>query len=197
MLKLAWIISKVEEEGRFPTDRELRDVGHDIKDLLGVARTINGAKKLSADPSKVDDDLCTEIVDLLTAFAMRARCYNLDVLTGSKKPKGEEPLAAWDRIVGAEVVSRHHRNTRRMKESLAFSESGTDVPGIVVSHVLETLDRRQSPVIYLFEHFGRFNTLDRKAVLRRKKWNEDWGGELRNDCARQCSRARMQSLHSP
>lgn len=39
--------------------------------------------------------------------------------------------------------------------------------------VLETLDRRQSPAIYLFEHFRRFNTLDRKAVLRRKKWNED------------------------
>lgn len=213
VLKLAWIISKVEEDGRFPTDGELRDVGHNIKDLLGLARTINDAKRLGVDLSKVDDGLCVEIVDLLSAFARHARYYNINALTGSKKPKDEEPLAAWDRVVGVEVVGRHHQNTRRMQESLAFSKKLSDVRGIVVSHVLEdgthvtdlatltkasalretkqkysvyytlcivefavevleALDRRQTPSIYLFEHFRRFNTLDRKAVLRRKKWNE-------------------------
>lgn len=213
VLKLAWLVSKVEDDGRFPTNDELKKVGHNIKDLLRLARTINVAKNLGASPSKVDDSLCEKIIDLLSAFARHARYYNLDALTGSTKPKDEEPLAAWDRIVGIEVVSRHHRTTRKMEGSLAFAKAVTDIPGIVVSHVLEdgthatdletltkasvlagtkqkystyytlciiefavevleALDRRQSPPIYLFEHFRRFNTLSRKAVLRRKKWSD-------------------------
>ena len=37
--------------------------------------------------------------------------------------------------------------------------------------VLEALDRRQNPVIYIYEFFRSFHTHDRRAALRRKKWD--------------------------
>lgn len=150
--------------------------------------------------------------ELLSRFARYARYYNFDSMTGSLGSGDEEPLAAWDRVVGTEVVKRHHRRTKRHRKAVAFGNALAGVPGIVVSHVLEdgthatdtdvltaaavtietkqkysvyyvlcivefcvevleALDRRQNRPIYVSECFRVFNTLDRTAVLRRKRWN--------------------------
>lgn len=212
VLKLIFLISTAQDNGRFPTNKELKGVGHDVESLVALARSTNEAKSLGVDTAKIDDALCTAIIELLSRFARYARYYNLDSMTGSLGSGDEEPLAAWDRVVGTEVVRRHHRRTKRHRDAVAFGNALAGVPGIVVSHVLEdgthatdtgvlttaavtietkqkysvyyvlcivefcvevleTLDRRQNPPIYVSEYFRIFNTLDRAAVLRRKRWN--------------------------
>lgn len=212
LLKLIFLISEAENHGHFPDNKQLKDAGHDIGTLMERARSVNQTNSLEIDTNKIDDELCRKIVDQLSLFAKYTRYYNLDTLTGSKGTAKEEPLATWDRVVGVEVVKRHHRKTRRHREALFYGKALAGMPGVVVSHfledgthvtdtsalteaavyietkqkyslyytlciiefcveVLEALDQRQVPPIYLYEYFRIFNTLDRKAVLRRKKWN--------------------------
>ncbi len=97
LLKLVFLISKAEDSGRFPNNKELKDVGHDVGCLITLARSINEDKSLGADTTKVDDELCAAIIELFSRFAKYARYYNLDSMTGSTGSADEEPLAAWPR----------------------------------------------------------------------------------------------------
>lgn len=210
VLKLIFLINSTENHGTLPTNQELKNIGHDIGRLIEMARWVNAEKALGVDTTKVDDPLCKEIVGLFSSFARSTRYYNLDAITGSAN--SEEPLAQWDRVVGKEVVKRHHRNTKRHEEELVFADSLAMRGGLVVWHVLEdgthvrdirsfvearvlietkqkysvyyalcivefcvgvleALDQRHVMSLCLSEYFRLFNTMDRQAVLRRKKWN--------------------------
>jgi hypothetical protein len=55
-----------------------------------------------------NDPLFQRLVSLLTDFAVQARYYNLDYLTG-RKQAGMEPLVRWDKEICTEIVRRHYQ----------------------------------------------------------------------------------------
>jgi hypothetical protein len=86
----------IEHGGRFPSNVALKNVGHDLNELLSHAETIRrrSIKEYSERPKT---PIHEGIVQTLAEFAMQSRYYNLDVITG--RHSSADPLAAWDRRV--------------------------------------------------------------------------------------------------
>lgn len=91
--KLALLLEHaIRNEGHFPASRQLRDYGHNLKNLLRDVDQIDvGDYKLPATPIHV------AILDTLSEFAMNiTRYYNLDFVTNAPSVQSrEEPVAKW------------------------------------------------------------------------------------------------------
>jgi len=137
ILKLILVFDEGYRSGALPTDDALRTAGHDITSLLAHAKTINASRGLGVQIERVEDPLCRDLVALVSAFARRARYHNLNVLSGAARDEDEEPLAAWDRVIGAELVRRHHRRSKDADETLELARAVDRHGGAVVLHSAE------------------------------------------------------------
>jgi len=84
---------RVDNNGLFPTDNYLKNLGHDIKKLI---KTVNDFEIDKDEIEIIDDEIQLDIIDFLTRFAKATRYYNLDVLSGNEKQT--DPLIEWKRI---------------------------------------------------------------------------------------------------
>ena len=135
--KLAFILWKIEEKGEPPDNKALKDWSHDVENLYLKLHELNESYDLGVDESKVSDTLCDEIVKHISNFGCSSRYYNLNSITGGTRPDDREPLAAWDEDIGAELLRRHHRFTKKQKEERAIAEFLENSGGTVVFHTLE------------------------------------------------------------
>lgn len=117
LLKIVLIYDyRLNNGDAFPNNAYLKALGHRLDNLLTKAREINKNRSLDVDDSFLDQDpLYQRLVSFLTDFAVQARYYNLDYLTG-KQQTGIEPLARWNREICAEIVNRHYRPNQRKLE---------------------------------------------------------------------------------
>jgi hypothetical protein len=102
--KLALLLEHaIQNGGRFPANRQLRDYGHNLKSLLSDVDQINmGEYRLPATP------IHNAILETLSEFAMNiTRYYNLDFVTNAPNVQTrEDPIAKWFRTVISPVYEQ-------------------------------------------------------------------------------------------
>jgi hypothetical protein len=136
LLKLTIVLDHALTHGSLPTNTDLKSkFRHRLDDLFEAAGKINEQRGFGINTSAIDDPLSVTIRRILTKFASATRYYNLDFVTGATLATDKEPLQEWTAEVCCELLRRHHRWTRQMKEDVAFANSYTGVRGIVVGHV--------------------------------------------------------------
>ena len=102
--KLAWLIDEcTQRNGAFPTDQDLRTVGHDIEALVKKA-TLIASKRGQSQPFP-SDNITDHIIKFLSAFAERTRYYNIDFFVGGKSKGMGDPIKTWHAKVGAAILA--------------------------------------------------------------------------------------------
>jgi hypothetical protein len=134
ILKIVVVLEHLLRTHSPPTDKQLRALGHSLAELLKEVRRINCERSLNVDEVDLDDSLSEVIVSMMTAFAKQTRYYNLDVLVGKASSSSDEPLAAWARDVGEEIIKRHYRISQRKRAELVAAEALNNIPGLIVDH---------------------------------------------------------------
>ncbi|HBG19302.1 MAG TPA: hypothetical protein DDY32_08525 [Desulfobulbaceae bacterium] len=118
LLKLIIIYTHRIDHNKFPDNKELRKYGHDIKVLFLKSIEI-ASRNDCGDIAKIfsEDEIFEKIITLLSDFAMQARYYNLDVLTGRHQKNIIEPLVRWETEINSIIVKRHFRRRKRTLEN--------------------------------------------------------------------------------
>lgn len=115
LAKLIFIFDHSLTLRSFPTDNDLRSLGHKITVLVEKAQEIRDRRGLDADPLP-DDPITVGIIETLSEFATATRYYNLDYLVGGRSAAMIEPLAAWSTRVVNPILTRHYRPARQAKD---------------------------------------------------------------------------------
>jgi hypothetical protein len=107
----------ISHSGAFPTDDELRSIGHDIAGLLDRCAELS-SKHRSSKPycERPTDTIHHGVVATLTEFAKLSRYHNLDLIVGGKAARLPEPVAAWWDRVGNPILTRHYSDRQRAKD---------------------------------------------------------------------------------
>lgn len=93
LMKLVVVIDhKVENGLKNPTDKQLRDYGHNILKTYDVCRGI-AAKDADVSSWASPGSIGTELLECLSEFAKGSRYYNLDQLAGTGA--ATDPLVKW------------------------------------------------------------------------------------------------------
>jgi len=110
LMKLIVICNfRVKNNGAFPTNQQLKAFGHKISDLFNCSMEIKNDFGFEIDDKRFFDDSFYEtIIQFLSDFAMKARYYNLDALTGNKQ-NSDEPYKKWNIDISETIVQRHYR----------------------------------------------------------------------------------------
>jgi len=110
LLKIIIIYKHRLNHNRFPDNKELRNYGHNLNELFShsveIAEEFECSKFIIRSPEKL---LCNNIIILLSDFAMQARYYNLDILTGRQHRNNIEPLARWENEINSLIIEKHFR----------------------------------------------------------------------------------------
>ncbi|MDI3420866.1 hypothetical protein [Streptomyces luteolus] len=112
VMKLALIVDYIVQNGRFPSDRQFaKKYGHGLTELLAGITDVRNRLAPSARVWELPDaDLTNAAISFLSDFAIRARYYNIDVLTG--KAKTQDPVERWFSEVGRLLISKRKRPWR-------------------------------------------------------------------------------------
>ena len=115
LCKIAIILDyAIDHDGAFPTDKRLKNIGHDLERLLCESRRIRAKHPITDHLSMFPEDAAvTRIISFLSAFAQTTRYYNLDFLHQTSEDS-DDPLRAWNDLVGSEILGNHY--TQRMRE---------------------------------------------------------------------------------
>jgi hypothetical protein len=102
LTKIAWLINEcIQRNGTFPTDKDLRSVGHDIQALIRKTQLIQIRSGCSLPSDRVTD----HIIEFLSDFAKGSRYYNIDFLVGGKSGNVSDPIKRWHAKVGAAILA--------------------------------------------------------------------------------------------
>ena len=110
----------IKNKGAFPTDQDLRKIGHDLTSLLSKCEEIGVC--LSPDReymTRPSDPIHRGIEDVLSLFATKLRYYNLNHLAGVSRGQ-QDPVALWWEKVATPICDRHYSaQQREMDEKFA------------------------------------------------------------------------------
>jgi hypothetical protein len=88
----------IDNGGAFPTDSQMRDIGHDLVDLYKHSQAIKLKRKLRfGSLQDLSDPVHYSILEILSSFAKGDRYANINLLSG--QTKGKDSMAAWARTV--------------------------------------------------------------------------------------------------
>jgi hypothetical protein len=106
----------IEKSGEFPSDSDLRRVGHDLRKLLpmcaAIGETINPERAYASRPA---DPIHQGIEEALSEFATRSRYYNLNYIVGAAQQQ-IDPIATWWEKVAKPICERHYSDRQRRKD---------------------------------------------------------------------------------
>lgn len=112
----------IKNFGKFPTDEELRSLGHDVAKLLNtveiIGNQLNDGRLFSPRP---DTPIHKNIIHILTLFAKQLRYYNLSYITGTTSGDND-PLKLWWNTVSEEILKKHY-GARKMTKDLIDAEA--------------------------------------------------------------------------
>jgi hypothetical protein len=106
----------IQNSGKFPTDRDLRQIGHDLRNLLPRCDAIG--KRIKSDPlcvSRPNDPIHQGIETTLFEFATKSRYYNLSYIVGSAGDQ-TDPISTWWKNVAKPICDRHYSESQRRKD---------------------------------------------------------------------------------
>jgi hypothetical protein len=153
--------------GRYPTNRELRDFGHDIAALLDRCQEISARHrtgKVYADrPTGV---IHTGIIAGLSEFGVISRYYNLDFLAGTVATY-PEPIHAWWSRVAMPILAQHYSAAQRDKDAAWATASAVLIGPAFVLHYAEdgtpiddvTALTQRAMATRVVQKYGRLYTL--------------------------------------
>jgi hypothetical protein len=131
LAKLAWLIDEcIRRNGAFPTDEDLRSVGHDIQKLVEKAQLIE--RRQSAYSTLPSDSVKDHIIKFLSEFAKGTRYYNIDFFVGGKSKGMGDPIRIWHAKVGAAILALPQiRRKRQRWQAQSQLVAGLISPAIV------------------------------------------------------------------
>lgn len=133
LLKLIVIYDhRLNNDGEFPDNKQLKDFGHVISKLFDKAIEINEINNFTNDTAFIkSDEIYGKIISIMSDFAVQARYYNLDFITG-KIQNTVEPLLRWNQEVNSLIIARHYKqNPKRINEILAVSTLMEDISDVM------------------------------------------------------------------
>ena len=119
MGKLIFLVDyAISNGGDFPSDKDLRKVGHNLVDLLIKCEDISQHLSQSIDwISRPKNEIHQGIEEVLSQFAVKLRYYNLNYLAGSAQNQ-QDPLALWWEKVAEPICNRHYSKKQRDQDQL-------------------------------------------------------------------------------
>lgn len=80
LMKLIIMYSHFELYGRHPTSKEFKSYGHKLNEMMSEVKSISLRLHIDGLSKTLEDDIISEIVEQVSAFAEKSRYYNLDNL---------------------------------------------------------------------------------------------------------------------
>lgn len=106
----------IRTRGSFPTDTDLRKIGHDLSKIMGKCEEIALALDQTIEHiSRPDSATHLAIVAELSDFATRSRYYNLNYLSGSSAGQAD-PIRAWWEHVAEPICDQHYSEQQRARD---------------------------------------------------------------------------------
>jgi hypothetical protein len=106
----------IRSDGAFPTDQDLRKIGHDLASLLAKCEAIGTGLSQNQDyMARPSDAIHRGIEDVLSLFATKLRYYNLTHLAGAVQGQ-QDPVALWWEKVATPICDRHYSQRQREKD---------------------------------------------------------------------------------
>jgi hypothetical protein len=129
--KLAWLIDEcIRRNGAFPTDKDLRSVGHDIQMLVKKAQLFQ--RPQSAYLTLPSDGVTDHIIKFLSEFAAGTRYYNIDFFVGGKSKGIGDPIKNWHGKVGTAILALPEIPAKRRRWQVQSQQvAGLISPAIV------------------------------------------------------------------
>lgn len=131
----------ITNDGDFPTDQDLKNLGHNLSSLLpkceAIGRGLDPDRQYADRPSTAIHQAIEEVLSL---FATKLRYYNLNHLVGADDGQ-EDPVAMWWSRVAALICEQHY-SRRQREEDEADSRVAEGLQGghSIVLHSTETGD---------------------------------------------------------
>lgn len=110
--KLIFVLDHLLNCGSYPSDAELRALGHKLTALVDKTKEIRTRRGINCEAFP-DDTISLNIIETLSEFATATRYYNLDYLVGGKSRSMKEPLAAWYESVSKPILAKHYHPKKR------------------------------------------------------------------------------------
>ena len=106
----------IRSGGAFPTDQDLRKIGHDLAALLAKCEAIGAGLSQHRDyMTRPSDTIHRGIEDVLSLFATKLRYYNLNHLAGTAQGQ-QDPVVLWWKKVATPICNRHYSQRQREKD---------------------------------------------------------------------------------
>lgn len=106
----------IRNKGAFPTDQDLRKIGHDLDSLLDKCEEIGACLSQNRDYSaRPNDQIHQGIEKVLSLFATKLRYYNLNHLSGADQGQ-QDPVALWWEKVATPICDRHYSERQRERD---------------------------------------------------------------------------------
>jgi hypothetical protein len=106
----------IRSNGAFPTDQDLRKIGHDLASLLTKCEAISAGLSQPRDyMARPSDAIHRGIEDVLSLFSTKLRYYNLNHLAGTAQGQ-QDPVTLWWEKVATPICGRHYSQQQREKD---------------------------------------------------------------------------------
>jgi hypothetical protein len=158
----------IRSDGAFPTDQDLRTIGHDLASLLATCEAIGAGLHQNRDyMARPSDAIHRGIEEVLSLFATKLRYYNLNHVAGAAQGQ-QDPVALWWEKVATSICDRHYSQRQREKDKADAVAIETIVGDITfVIHSTETGEPIQdvhtlftrSMATRVVQKYGRLYTL--------------------------------------
>jgi hypothetical protein len=114
----------IQNSGSFPTDSDLRSIGHELRMLLprceAIGRTVNLKRDYSIRPV---DPIHLGIEETLSEFATKLRYYNLNYIVGVAQNQ-TDPVSMWWEKVARPISARHYNKSKQRKDAVEAAMMG-------------------------------------------------------------------------
>ncbi|KGV57525.1 hypothetical protein [Burkholderia pseudomallei] len=129
----------VQNQGRFPENRQLREYGHNLKALLGCVDAMVESGRLGDDVVRLpDSEIHQSVIEILSDFASNiTRYYNLDVVTEAAGVSNKtDPIAAWFQCVTLPIIKSHATEAQfsRVTRGARLAELLLEPVAMVIHH---------------------------------------------------------------
>ena len=181
LMKIVFILEhKINFKFNSPTDKQLKNYGHNLKDLYDSCSTLSSAygTKFSIDGKQ------EKILSVLSVFAKGSRYYNLDELTLSNKNK--DPIEQWlsvidDHIWGLRSDVREKLQSNALKngppDQWVQNIDGEWITMIDFHYLYHATEKASYHVVWsIIDLLNPFYHLLQKQVYRLHEMNSDLAG---------------------
>ena len=158
----------ISNGGLFPTNQELKDLGHDIERLMNRCEEISLRYRSGEEYSiRPTSHIHQGIVTGLREFGVLSRYYNLDFIAGGKAAQLPEPIDASWRRVGVPILAKHYSKAQRQKDEDCAADIAVSIARSFVLHhaedgnVIDDPDTlfRQAMATRIVQKYGQLCTL--------------------------------------